>query len=307
MYNIIFCVNEKFFKKLPLVIYSLCKHSTKEVKFHVFYSSKDEKTEKEIIKILDYFKNRCKLRIQLLDSKVRFDNLNIKVPAWNGGFDAYSRAFVVDELQQEKINKAVYLDADILVLSDLDDLLTYCDSVKGIIGLIAEPSDNFILRDTGHRYVNSGVLIMNLNYLRKIDFVTKFINVFKTTNPDFLKFPDQDAINMIVDNDYIDGFDYKYNTFSVTYKKGMDCVILHYAGPKPWQFWRKWNHAKFIYYRELSKYKLVMIGFNNIDKLVDNCFSILEVIAYPLVWVLNMAHDLNHLRRIKRHNKNKNK
>lgn len=303
MYHVVFCVNRDFFSRLPVVIYSLCKNSTLSIYFHVFYSSECCNAEACLYKIINKYSNCCQIEFEQLEPKHIFDELGIDVPKWSGGYDAYSRAFVVDALHNKGVKAAVYLDADILCLSNIDELLKYCDCVRGIIGLISPSSDNFIYKHTRHKYVNSGVLVMNLDYLVNIDFVKSFINVFKITDFEYLKFPDQDAINMVIDDEFINGFECKFNTFSVNYKEGTECAILHYAGPKPWQFWRKWNHAKFIYYRELSKFKLCMWGVKKCEKYVDYIFVILEVLLAPLVGLLNVAHDLNHFRRVRRHKK----
>ncbi|MDR0595592.1 MAG: glycosyltransferase family 8 protein [Puniceicoccales bacterium] len=121
--------------------------------------------------------------------------------------------------------KCLYLDVDILVRHNLKDLYnTDIDScyVAGVkdMGII---DNEWQLRYTKfdlqipdpHQYINSGVLLMNLDLIRKTNFVESWFFTIKhgIDGKKSLVYPDQDALNKLC-YDKIKFLDPKYNLFS---------------------------------------------------------------------------------------------
>lgn len=306
-YNIVFCVNRKFSRYLPLVVYSITRHTKENLCFHVFYSSIDNHAKNLLIDLVDKFNKRINFVFEELDAEKEFDEHGVKVEPWFGSYDAYTRGLVVERLYGQGIKKVLYLDADVLAVDNIIDLLHMVDKVEGIAGVIGLPHIHFKYKDIKQRYVNSGVLCMNLSYLHKISFEKQFLTVLKECSKDELRFPDQDAINMIIDDSDIVDFGYVFNCFAENYINGSDARIIHYAGPKPWDFFRKWNHAKFIFYRELVSFKLFVVNSKISDSALCRIFSILELLLGPVVFLLNKGHDLNHARKLARKLKKKSR
>ena len=151
-------------------------------------------------------------------------------------------------------------------------------------------------------YLNSGVLVMNLIYLHNVNFMDKCISFLKqyATESGYMG---QDAINNSLDQKAIVNIGSKYNMLSRDKTSVANAVIFHYAGQKPWSFWRKWSPAKFVYYK-LRVYCWISFYFNvrsnNLKLLVDFIFSALEFISFPFTYLLNLGHDINFKRRMSR-------
>ena len=93
-------------------------------------------------------------------------------------------------------------------------------------------------------YINAGVLLMNLEGLRKINFVSKCKGAYEEHL--LKKFNDQDLINLTLESDKFI-LPERFNTFA-RYSEKQDIVdkkinnlnnsILHFIGDiKPWQSW----------------------------------------------------------------------
>lgn len=135
------------------------------------------------------------------------------------------------------INKAIYLDADIIVNMDIKELwekefkgkaLLARKDAKGIRNLCERGVLSY------SAYINAGVLLLNLEKIRnQYAFFQDAMNFLrKYPESDFL---DQDAINYMFKND-LDFIEEKYNVFTATIRnsKFVDKkVIYHFAGDHP--------------------------------------------------------------------------
>lgn len=179
------------------------------------------------------------------------------------------------------IDKVIYLDADTLVRKSLYPLWKIDISDKIIAGVedsrnVKQHIARLGMKDSS--YFNAGVLIMNLQKLRKIaPFVQ--IKQFVMKNRELLKYNDQDLLNLLGDSNKIN-LPIKYNymepwwmNVSVEYEGEQkleyeqakkDASIVHFVGPKPDSIGCKnsyikewWKYAKRlpIYQRELKKIK----------------------------------------------------
>lgn len=142
------------------------------------------------------------------------------------GISAFSRLFLGDILS-DNIEKILYLDADTIVLSNLEELfeidLEDC-YVAGVVDIMSNITKKFY--KTGEiksPFINSGVLLINLDKWRKIDFATLSINLINEY-PDKNYLHDQNIINIIcAENKLL--LDPKFNVMSeffyVDYSKNL--------------------------------------------------------------------------------------
>lgn len=115
----------------------------------------------------------------------------------------YFRLFIAQMFPQ--YDKAIYIDSDIAVVGDLaelynielgDNFIAACpDRSIEDIPPIMEYIENAIGAPNG-KYINSGVLLMNLKLLREVEFDKHFLNLLNTYHFDCIA-PDQDYINAI--------------------------------------------------------------------------------------------------------------
>lgn len=159
--------------------------------------------------------------------------------------------------------KILYLDADIINLSSLEelfnininnyDLLAVPDIEKTANGRIKE------LNLTNNIYFNSGVLMINVDKWIKNNNSDKIIEIAKIYNEKLI-LPDQDALNILFSKSkqvyYIDRM---YNRVALWKEKNIkekleETVLLHFVQTKPWQ--EAWLYEKRPYIENLyEKYE----------------------------------------------------
>ncbi|MCD8397883.1 MAG: glycosyltransferase family 8 protein [Lachnospiraceae bacterium] len=113
----------------------------------------------------------------------------------------YFRLFIADRFPE--YDKGIYLDSDIVVPGDISELYRV-ELGDNIIGACADRSITqvpelveYVENAVGvpiDRYINSGILLMNLKKMRETGFCDHFLHLLHTFHFDCLA-PDQDYIN----------------------------------------------------------------------------------------------------------------
>lgn len=142
-------------------------------------------------------------------------------------------------------DRALYIDCDTIVLGDLQEIATI-DMEGQLIGGVIDPGGHtsaMVFRK-GDPYLNSGMLIMDLEGLRKNNFLDECIEIHKQHRFS-LTYPDQDIINKFAENKKI-VVNPKWNclvkSHSVIPSEWVEycstAKVLHFLGsPKPWMDW----------------------------------------------------------------------
>ena len=190
---------------------------------------------------------------------------------------AYYR-FLIPYILPYHVDKALYLDCDIMVDASLDELyatdishiaLAACAEHDGKTGLL-QISESCISRLEYPKewgYFNSGVLLINLSYWRQHN-ISDALFAYVEKNQDKCLYHDQDALNAVlgVQKRFLP---YKYNFmthfFTAGYAQYDKTVflqerpaIIHYCSrSKPWDWYlpeypfkKQWEH-----YRDISPWK----------------------------------------------------
>ena len=230
--NIIFGVDSNYIKYAAVTMLSIIKHNQDEkIAFHIFCDEiKDEDLQK--IKHITEENPQISIIIYYLSNEVIAEfpqNIN-----WN--LAIYYRA-IAPYILYGKVKRALYLDADILCLGNINDLFTInLPSVVGVVEDILPGNKKKKLLSTlgisSHEfYFNSGVMLIDVDRYFEENILAKFIDCVKN-NCNKLKMYDQDAFNIILGKEayYLD------ETFNsckpLTNKK---IVFLHFIGSlKPW-------------------------------------------------------------------------
>ncbi len=171
----------------------------------------------------------------------------------------YFRLFIPNLYPQYR--KAIYIDADTIVLGDISELYD-TDLGTNLIGGVTDgavaaipPFQDYVERVVGmadsKNYFNAGMILMNLDELRKFDFQEKFIYLLGTIK--FRVAQDQDYLNRLCKG-RVTILDKHWNTFPVNKAAIEDeskIKIIHYnLADKPWHTdgiaFEKyfWNYAK---------------------------------------------------------------
>ena len=183
---------------------------------------------------------------------IEYININ-KVPLNKKGLNyntGYTKASLIRLYLTKfiKEDKALWLDMDLIVKDNIDalwdvDLTNYY--VAGVVDQGAKT--NLMTPDLDidkNLYINSGVLLLNLDKIRK-DKKDKELNDFVNKNK--LMYPDQDTINVVFKNN-IYFLENKYNSSLFT-GEASDFKIYHWAGAKEnWVYNREhaelWTQAE---------------------------------------------------------------
>ena len=180
------------------------------------------------------------LNINNIPPLVKDDNPN-KGNIWTKM--AYTRCFIPKIIADEKI---IYCDLDLIFYNGLERLWNI-DFEGDYICAVEETSScarrNPLPFPTPDRYINSGVLLMDLRAMRRdgIDLkICDLINGYK------LNFPDQDAINTIC-NGRVKYISPSFNASKTTTgdPMGIPLTICHCSQIKPWDkrspYYNKWK------------------------------------------------------------------
>ncbi len=169
-------------------------------------------------------------------------------------------------------DKVLYMDCDLIIRTNVADLFRSTDLTGYYLGAVYEPTLDFQkqhIESIGcvlDGYINSGVLLMNLQLLRQDKMVRKFLKAAQVEN---LEFPDQDILNQVC-RERILALPPHYNGirtfFLPQYKKEFlrryteqewlavqKYGNIHYTGAKPWNTFTVAFDVWWKYYRLLPK------------------------------------------------------
>lgn len=259
--------------KKEIIFNSECSHG----KYHVAFGVDSGFVKAAVVTIASFLKNNngCDFNFYILTSEIKPDDLKelnkfshsgVKITVIyinNNVFDNYQvkenlpksmyYRLLIPYVLKDIADKVLYIDADTLCLSRIDDLFESCLD-NYIIAAVEDSGEAAVdaklsgLFSDG-RYFNSGVILININRWLEKDIFSLFNQVIHRSD---YKYPDQDVLNIIL-TDNVLFLDKKYNTFYNNGNYDKDNVsILHFVGsPKPWMSWCK-NNQLYIDYLKLT-------------------------------------------------------
>lgn len=190
------------------------------------------------------------------DTLAQIDDTGNKLRCDYFTFTIYLRLFIPQLFPE--LPKAVYLDADTLVLEDVAKLFDHHLAQH----LVAAASDPFIANDPitnryarvaigvpAEHYLNSGVLVMNLNAMRAVNFTDHFLDLLHTYHFESLA-PDQDYLNAIVQARVL-WLDPSWNRQG---DAGLAQIVHFNLFAKPWHYHDVAYQDAFWYYADLTPF-----------------------------------------------------
>lgn len=288
--NVVTALNKKYIPYTVVMLTSLGINEKENIDAYLLHS---ELSEKDIGCINDAL---SKYNITIYPIHVDKDKFSSKLPRnsqWT--IEAYFRLMML-ELLPDTVNRALYLDGDIIVNKCLNDLYTLkfdnkeiiaCDDVGGYNQMNHYgPKHIEMFRsayENNFRYFNSGVMLLNVELLREKYSFETYLKAFEAWNYE-MEAPDQDILNWVhwKNVGYVDFS--TYNLFArIAHNAGIkydevkkNVTIVHFAGEKPWEncnvhfdiekLW--WDYAKLTpYYFELLEQFVSSAMF---DETVEN-------------------------------------
>ena len=266
---VFFACDEKYVPYVATAITSICENTFHPLSICIIDGGITDHSKK-MLTGLAAKREKVSLRILSVDMRI-FEGMKVNQLSLSS-YCRFLIPWIVPELE-----KAIYLDSDIMVLGDISDL--YRQNLHGKLlaacpDMGREPREkltgvnpNYVSFGEEHIYFNAGVLVIDCKKWREQNVLKELLKIEEKYRNDMI-FMDQDVLNKY--------FDCNYTTLSIEYNfmphmkelcksgkienitpKMVDeaenhCRIIHFAGPvKPWE--SKWcfnngEFEKFWYY-----------------------------------------------------------
>ena len=256
--NIFFAINRTYIQHLCVAMTSiLVNNPDAYMHFNVISNDLDDDGKRKLEKLKKYYDNFDITYFEVEGTK--FENLKLNIGYISQ--QTYYR-YIIPELVSD-MDKALYLDADLIVNQSLKDLWE-----TNVDGYYAAGVRDTYIKDIGYApkigfgsndlYINAGVLLLNLKKIREDDKVKElFDNTQKFS--DIIEYQDQDIINMTFKNKIKELpliYNYTFrDVISNSKEKLDDAVIVHFTGnKKPWDYYfATGNPAEYLYFMYLQK------------------------------------------------------
>ncbi len=184
------------------------------------------------------------------------------------------------------LDRVIYLDCDIVVNRSIAELYN-TDLNDNIAAAVLDINKRKLKKFP--TYVNSGVLLLDLNKIRKLNIESEFLNWTKS-NFDKIKTGDQDIINEVLKNK-IEILDERWNVQSSNFTNRSSYTsnpyVIHYVSKrKPWHF-GSFSYHKNLYFKYLQ---LTPWALSKKEKFhwyfVNNIVSFFKYLAYRPLFFL---------------------
>lgn len=252
--NILMAVNSAYVKHAKVAVYSLGYHNPDYIRVYLFHS---ELQEKELRSLKTFVRTKChgELLPIFLDGK-EFEKLPIR-----GHFskETYYRVYAQYLLPKE-VDRVLWLDADLVVKKSLKEFYEKDFKGKCLISCNNRGDSNTEsikrLGMKGTEYFNAGVLLMNLEEMRRYA-AQDALETFIRENLSLFVWQDQDILNSFFEGSFIlEDISYNYQVYMQDKKEERavrDAAVLHYVGAiKPWNY-AYTGSVKEYYYAYLKK------------------------------------------------------
>lgn len=258
-----FAIKDSWAKYLAVVIQSIVDNSSNKNNYDIVIIANNLKEYNKNILLKNNLKN-FSVRIIDITEFLKKYNMNEFFVHHVWGIEMYYRVFLPEIMHN--YDKVLYCDADILLQDDIANLynanlgdaeIGVCRTIRQIMSYHAEKDDkyyfdNVLKLNDINDYFNSGVLLMNLDLMRKTDMINRFIKTMKSIK--YLMAPDQDVFNVLYNNEKKVFLGMKWNHLyydDATLEKGKKDIrsdifeeykqamqnpsLIHFAGElKPW-------------------------------------------------------------------------
>ena len=239
---IFFAVDDGYIPFLAVTLQSIVEKSKEEYYYvvKILYTNISEENKEKINKY-----KRENIEIEFVNLNYYIEKVKDKLYTRDYfSMTTYFRLFISNLYPQ--YNKAIYLDSDIVILTDVAELYMQ-DIGDNLVGAVADDiiQQNEVFQEYVEKvvgvasyktYFNAGMLIMNLDELRKTDFQGKFLYLLETVKYSVVQ--DQDYLNRICKG-RVKLLDKSWNVMPNATKdiNEADIKLIHYNYQyKPWHY-----------------------------------------------------------------------
>jgi UDP-glucose:(glucosyl)LPS alpha-1,3-glucosyltransferase len=246
-FHIAFCVDNNYFRCMGALIASIVSHNPAiHFVFHVFAFSIADDQHRRIRELERRF--QVTVETHLLDEQ-HFAQFKDLLTFSYYSLAIYSR-FIIPQTLRGITDKVLYLDADMLCVGSLDELvqMDISNDIAAVAPDVQETTDRRCtsLNLLSGKYFNSGMLYMNVEKWLEHE-ITEQAMAALANHGKKLRFSDQDALNIVLDGraryigkkwNYIYDMVYDMDRNLTRMRPVEDAALVHFAGAvKPWADW----------------------------------------------------------------------
>lgn len=259
---IVFAIDKNYIQHLSVALESLYQNNSYEMSVYVLYSGLDNND------IWNLNLVSKKYNQSIVYSEVDIEKFKGFKENFHFTKAMYFRLLIPDILD-ENIQSAIYIDSDVVINGNIKYLFEL-DLKDNKLAAVGNPDFSAIKRlklKNNTVYFDSGLLVFNLDIWRKENIHKNIIKYIKN-NPKKLLYPDNDALNIVIDGDFLEispryslqsnyinckNSDFKYfEKFENLQDIFKNPVVIQYAGSsKPWHYLSK-DHYKNLYWKYLK-------------------------------------------------------
>ncbi len=256
--TIVSTINKNYLLPLSVTANSLLQNKGKRSRIDWFVFESEVSAEEKIG--FDQFYRETDIRFHWVTLSAReFENLS----TWGRAVPRMYQRLAIPDFFQDRASRVLYLDADLLVLGDIEELLDVELGDKAVAAVqdmviprVSSPLGLSNYKQMGlplqTHYFNAGILLMNLPVWREESIVERALEYLKTAKNVGLM--DQDGLNAVLHSSWLP-LHYRWNIIGsvagrpffkakhldrALYEEAMKSPgIVHFAGHlKPWQIGR---------------------------------------------------------------------
>lgn len=223
-------IDDNYARCMAASIASVCENNKKHaIVFHILAAKLQQQTIEQLEALARCFS--VEINLYEIDDSV-FQNLPTQVHFPVSIYYRYILPLVL-----KSVDRLLYIDADIINLKPLTEILQM-DLNACTIAAVPDvdwmgDKRNKVLGLSNHQYFNSGVLLIDVSRWNDFDVLGKSMKALQK-NPKLFRYPDQDALNLILTGK-VHYMDRTYNCIDSAASDSMKIVLLHFAAhPKPW-------------------------------------------------------------------------
>jgi lipopolysaccharide biosynthesis glycosyltransferase len=246
-FHIAFCVDNHYFRSMGATIMSIIDNNPgQHFTFHVFAFVVSDQHRERLLQLA--LLPGVETRLHIIDPAI-FEKFTDFLKFSYYSLSIFLRLIIPSTLQGVT-QKVLYLDADILCVGSLLDLIDI--DISADIALVVPDAPETTRRRcaalqlTHPRYFNSGVMLIHVENWISNSITEEAMQALLTLGKK-LRFSDQDALNIALDGRarFIEGkWNYIYDLIhdldrNITRMRAVDdAVLIHFAGAvKPWTDW----------------------------------------------------------------------
>lgn len=240
--NLLYCGNDGAFDGILISLLSITKYCSEKLNVYIFTMDLEQENKKwksisneQINTLNKVVKAKNELsKILLIDVKDLYMKYLHDGKNKNSNYTPYAQLRLLADKVDAMPNKILYLDTDTVARADISNLYKLNIEDYELAGVKDYYGKIFI----NFNYINTGVLLLNLDLIRKNDLFNKSINMIMNKK---MLLPDQSAINkyckrkLILERKFNEQKKLKDNTVIRHFTKTIIWVpFFHTRNIKPW-------------------------------------------------------------------------